>query len=179
MSAFEDPQSRLIAATIDTPLGPVRVLNGYFVNGQAPGSEKFEYKMRWLDALRAWVAAELAAHGNVVLLGDFNITVDDRDTYDPEGLRETIHHTTEERQQFQALLDLGLVDAFRHFEQPEKSYSWWDYRELAFRRNRGLRIDHILVSEALRPRLAACTIDKSPRRYERPSDHAPVIVTLA
>ena len=83
MSAFEDPQSRLIAATIDTPLGPVRVLNGYFVNGQAPGSEKFEYKMRWLDALRAWVAAELAAHGNVVLLGDFNITVDDRDTYDP------------------------------------------------------------------------------------------------
>ncbi|ROR20383.1 exodeoxyribonuclease-3 [Comamonas sp. BIGb0124] len=179
MSAFEDPQSRLIAATIDTPLGPLRVLNGYFVNGQAPGSEKFEYKMRWLDALRAWVAAELAAHGNVVLLGDFNITVDDRDTYDPEGLRETIHHTTEERQQFQALLDLGLVDAFRHFEQPEKSYSWWDYRELAFRRNRGLRIDHILVSEALRPRLAACTIDKAPRRYERPSDHAPVIVTLA
>ncbi|MFT4190169.1 MAG: exodeoxyribonuclease III [Comamonas sp.] len=179
MAAFEDPQSRLIAATIETPLGEVRVLNGYFVNGQAPGSEKFDYKMKWLEALRLWVAAELAAHERVVLLGDFNITVDDRDTYDPEGLRETIHHTTEERQHFQALLDLGLSDAFRAFEQPEKSYSWWDYREFAFRRNRGLRIDHILVSAALKSRLVACAIDKTPRRYERPSDHAPVIATFS
>ncbi|KAF1022317.1 MAG: Exodeoxyribonuclease III [Paracidovorax wautersii] len=178
MVAFEDPQSRLIAATLDTPLGEVRVLNGYFVNGQAPGSEKFDYKMKWLDALRLWVAQDLANHPRLVLLGDFNITVDDRDTYDPEGLRETIHHTTEERQHFQALLDLGLTDAFRAFEQPEKSYSWWDYREFAFRRNRGLRIDHILVSAALKAQLTACTIDKTPRRYERPSDHTPVVATF-
>lgn len=179
MSAFEDPQSRLIAATVEAPAGPVRVINGYFVNGQAPGTDKFDYKMKWLDALRAWVAVELAQHPRLVLLGDFNITVDDRDTYDPEGLRETIHHTTEERRHFQGLLALGLTDAFRAFEQPEKSYSWWDYRELAFRRNRGLRIDHILVSAALKASLTACAIDKTPRRYERPSDHAPVIATFA
>ena len=175
---FTDEQSRVIAATLDLPAGEVRVVNGYFVNGQAPGSEKFEYKMKWLTALRNWLAGELAAHPNLVLLGDFNITVDDRDTYDADGLRETIHHTTEERAHFKALIDLGLTDAFRMFEQPEKSYSWWDYREMAFRRNRGLRIDHILVSEALKPQVASCTIDKLPRKNERPSDHAPVTVTL-
>ena len=173
-----DEQSRVIAATLDLPAGEVRVVNGYFVNGQAPGTEKFEYKMKWLEGLRIWLATELAAHPKLVLLGDFNITVDDRDTYDAEGLRETIHHTTEERAQFKALIDLGLTDAFRMFEQPEKSYSWWDYREMAFRRNRGLRIDHILVSEALKPQVASCTIDKLPRKNERPSDHAPVTVTL-
>ena len=175
---FTDEQSRVIAVTLDMPACEVRVVNGYFVNGQAPGTEKFEYKMKWLDGLRKWLASELAAHPNLVLLGDFNITVDDRDTYDAEGLRETIHHTTEEREHFKALIDLGLTDAFRMFEQPEKSYSWWDYREMAFRRNRGLRIDHILVSEALKPQVASCTIDKLPRKNERPSDHAPVTVTL-
>ena len=175
---FTDEQSRVIAVTLDMPACEVRVVNGYFVNGQAPGTEKFEYKMKWLDGLRKWLASELAAHPNLVLLGDFNITVDDRDTYDADGLRETIHHTTEERAHFKALIDLGLTDAFRMFEQPEKSYSWWDYREMAFRRNRGLRIDHILVSEALKPQVASCTIDKLPRKNERPSDHAPVTVTL-
>ena len=175
---FTDEQSRVIAVTLDMPACEVRVVNGYFVNGQAPGTEKFEYKMKWLDGLRKWLASELAAHPNLVLLGDFNITVDDRDTYDAEGLCETIHHTTEEREHFKALIDLGLTDAFRMFEQPEKSYSWWDYREMAFRRNRGLRIDHVLVSEALKPQVASCTIDKLPRKNERPSDHAPVTVTL-
>ena len=175
---FTDEQSRVIAATLDMPAGEVRVVNGYFVNGQAPGTEKFDYKMNWLEGLRNWLATELAAHPNLVLLGDFNITVDDRDTYDPEGLRETIHHTTEEREYFKALIDLGLTDAFRMFEQPDKSYSWWDYREMAFRRNRGLRIDHILVSAALKSQVAGCTIDKLPRKNERPSDHAPVTVTL-
>jgi exodeoxyribonuclease III len=175
---FTDEQSRVIAATIDMPAGELRVVNGYFVNGQSPGTEKFEYKMKWLEGLRNWLANELAVHPNLVLLGDFNITVDDRDTYDPEGLRETIHHTTEERQHFQALLDLGLTDAFRMFEQPEKSYSWWDYREMAFRRNRGLRIDHILVSQAIKGQVTGCVIDKLPRKNERPSDHAPVTVTL-
>lgn len=182
ITGFEDEQSRVITASFDLPgqtAGQqIRVVNGYFVNGQAPGSEKFAYKMRWLDALRAALREELAAHPKLVLVGDFNITVDDRDTYDPEGLRETIHHTTEERQHFQALIDLGLTDAFRMFDQPEKSYSWWDYREFGFRRNRGLRIDHILVSEVLKPVVAGCTIDKLPRKNERPSDHAPVTVDL-
>ena len=175
---FSDEQSRVIAATLDTPGGAMRVVNGYFVNGQAPGTDKFAYKMKWLDGLREWLREELTAHPNLVLLGDFNITADDRDTYDAEGLRETIHHTTEERQHFQALIDLGLSDAFRMFEQPEKSYSWWDYREFAFRRNRGLRIDHILVSQALKARVASCVIDKLPRKNERPSDHVPVILEL-
>ena len=176
ISGFPDEQSRVIAATLDTPAGEVRVVNGYFVNGQSPGSEKFAYKMKWLDGLRAALLGELAAHPRLVLAGDFNITADDRDTFDPEGLREAIHHTTEEREHFRALIDLGLTDAFRMFEQPEKSYSWWDYRELAFRRNRGLRIDHILVSDALKPHVRSCLIDKLPRKNERPSDHAPVTV---
>jgi exodeoxyribonuclease-3 len=175
---FADEQSRVIAATLDTPLGAVRVVNGYFVNGQEPGSDKFAYKMQWLNGLRHWLEGELKTTPGLVLVGDFNITFDDRDTHDPEGLRETIHHTTEEREQFKALLALGLNDAFRMFEQPEKSYSWWDYREFAFRRNRGLRIDHILVSEPLKPHVKSCTIDKQPRKNERPSDHVPVVVEL-
>ena len=175
---FADEQSRVIAATLDTPGGELRLVNGYFVNGQEPGSEKFAYKMKWLDGLNAMVKAEMTTHANLILLGDFNITADDRDSYDPEGLRETIHHTSEERQHFQRLVDLGLTDAFRMFDQPEKSYSWWDYREFGFRRNRGLRIDHILVSEALKPTVAGCLIDKLPRKNERPSDHAPVIVGI-
>jgi len=179
ITGFADEQSRVIAATLDTPQGEVRVVNGYFVNGQAPGTEKFAYKMLWLDGLRNYMRTELASYPRLVLLGDFNITVDDRDTYDAEGLRETIHHTTQERQHFQGLIDLGLTDAFRMFEQPEKSYSWWDYREFAFRRNRGLLIDRILVSESLKPMVASCVIDKLPRKNERPSDHTPVLVTLA
>ena len=179
IAGFADEQSRVIAATLDTPQGEVRIINGYFVNGQAPGSEKFAYKMKWLDGLNAMLKSELAKHAKLVLLGDFNITVDDRDTYDPVGLRETIHHTTEERQHFQSLIDLGLTDAFRMFEQPEKSYSWWDYREFAFRRNRGLLIDRILVSQALKPLVTGCVIDKLTRKNERPSDHTPVVVTLS
>ena len=178
ITGFADEQSRVITVTLDAPGGEVRLVNGYFVNGQEPGSEKFAYKMQWLNGLQAMVKAELTAHARLVLVGDFNITFDDRDTYDAEGLRETIHHTTEERQHFRALLDLGLSDAFRMFEQLDKSYSWWDYREFAFRRNRGLRIDHILVSEALKPLVTSCVIDKTPRKNERPSDHTPVIVEV-
>jgi len=178
IAGFADEQSRVIAATLDMPTGEVRVVNGYFVNGQAPGTEKFEYKMRWLDGLRAWLREELAEHARLVLVGDFNITADDRDTYDAQGLHETIHHTTDERQHLQGLFGLGLHDAFRLFEQPEKTYSWWDYREFAFRRNRGLRIDYILVSDALRPTVKSCLIDKVPRKNERPSDHAPVLAEL-
>ncbi|OGB44646.1 MAG: exodeoxyribonuclease III [Burkholderiales bacterium RIFCSPLOWO2_12_FULL_65_40] len=176
---FEDEQARVIAATVETPQGPLRVLNGYFVNGQAPGTDKFAYKMRWLQALHDWVRSELAAHPRLVLLGDFNVAPEDRDSYDPVGLADTIHHTREERAHFQALLGLGLTDAYRMFEQPEKSYSWWDYRMLGFQKNRGLRIDHILVSEALRGAVTACTIDRAPRKNPQPSDHAPVVLTMA
>lgn len=175
IDGFADEQARVIAGTMDTEFGELRLINGYFVNGNAPATEKFEYKMKWLNGLRDWVGQEVARHSRLALVGDFNIAPEDRDSHDPEGLRETIHHTTEERDQFKALLALGLHDAYRCFEQPDKSYSWWDYREMAFRRNRGLRIDHILVSAALRERLKACSIDRTPRKNERPSDHAPVI----
>ncbi|MCB2026563.1 MAG: exodeoxyribonuclease III [Ottowia sp.] len=176
---FADESARVIAGTVEGPGGPLRLVNGYFVNGQAPGTEKFEYKMSWLRALRDWLREELATHPRLVLLGDFNIAPEDRDSYDPVGLAETIHHTTEERDHFRKLLGLGLTDAFRLFEQPEKSYSWWDYRMLGYQKNRGLRIDHILVSEALLPQVKACSIDRTPRKWPKPSDHAPVTLTLA
>ena len=179
IAGFSDESSRVIAGTVDGPGGPLRIVNGYFVNGQAPGTDKFEYKMSWLRGLRDWLREELAAHPRLVLLGDFNIAPEDRDSYDPVGLAETIHHTTEERHHFQALLELGLADAFRLFEQPEKSYSWWDYRMLGYQKNRGLRIDHILVSQPLVPQVTACDIDRVPRKWPKPSDHAPVTVTLA
>ena len=172
---FADEQARVIAGTV----GELRIIGAYFPNGQAPGSEKFDYKMRWLNALREWVADELSRHPKLVLLGDFNIAPEDRDVYDPVAWEGQIHCTPEERAHFQKLLGLGLHDAFRLFEQPPKSWSWWDYRNLAFRRNQGLRIDHILVSEALKPKVASCTIDKLPRKNERPSDHAPVVVELS
>ena len=172
---FDDEQARVIAAST----GGLRVIGAYFPNGQAPDSDKFSYKMRWLDALRAWVAQELAAHPQLVLMGDFNIAPEDRDVYDPVAWAGQIHCTPEEREHFRRLVALGLHDAFRLFEQPPKSWSWWDYRNLAFRKNQGLRIDHILVSEALKGRVSACSIDKAPRKNERPSDHAPVVVELA
>jgi exodeoxyribonuclease-3 len=171
---FADDMARVISAHI----ADVRVIGAYFPNGQAPDSDKFVYKMRWLEALRAWVASELAQHPRLVLLGDYNITFDDLDVWDPVGLAGSIHCTVEERQHLQGLIDLGLSDAFRLFAQPPKSYSWWDYRDLGFRRNRGMRIDHILISAALCPQASACVIDKVPRKNERPSDHAPVILTL-
>ena len=169
-----DEQARVIAGT----LGSLRVIGAYMPNGQAPDSDKFQYKMRWLDALREWLHAELAAHPHLVLMGDFNIATEDRDVYDPVAWAGQILCTPEERAHFRALVGLGLVDAFRLFEQPPKSWSWWDYRNLAFRKNLGLRIDHILVSEALKTQVSACVIDKLPRKNERPSDHVPVIVEL-
>jgi exodeoxyribonuclease III len=172
---FDDDMARVITGTVDG----VRVIGGYFPNGQAPDSDKFVYKMRWLDALRAFVADELQRHPRLVLMGDFNIAPEDRDVYDPVAWAGQIHCTPEERAHFQQLCGLGLADAFRLFEQPPKSWSWWDYRNLAFRKNQGLRIDIILVSEALRPQVQGCVIDKLPRKNERPSDHAPVVVELA
>jgi exodeoxyribonuclease-3 len=171
---FDDEQTRVIAGSV----GGIRVIGAYFPNGQSPDSDKFAYKMKWLDALREWVKGELAVHPRLALMGDFNIAPDDRDVCDPAAWAGQIHCTNEEREHFQQLLKLGLHDAFRLFEQEPKLYSWWDYRMLAFRRNQGLRIDHILVSGALRPQVRACHIDKLPRKNERPSDHAPVVVEL-
>ncbi len=175
---YADEHARVIAATVDSATGPVRVINAYFVNGQAPGTEKFEYKMSWLRGLRDYVRSELEQHPQLLLMGDYNITPEDRDSYDPVGLRETIHHTTEERDHLRRLVELGLTDSFRLFDQPEKSYSWWDYRMLGYQKNKGLRIDLILVSDALKPHVKACTVDRVPRKWEKPSDHAPVILTI-
>ena len=172
---FDDELARVITATVQG----VRVIGAYFPNGQAPGTDKFEYKMEWLKSLRAWVKDEMAAHPQLLLMGDYNITFDDDDVWDPQGMQDQIHCTEEERYHLRALVALGLHDSLRLFPQTPKSYSWWDYRDMAFRRNRGLRIDHILVSEALRARATACTIDKAPRKNERPSDHTPVVLTVA
>ncbi|MFZ5521397.1 MAG: exodeoxyribonuclease III [Pseudomonadota bacterium] len=177
---FDDDQARVIAATLPASgKADLRIIGAYFPNGQAPGTDKFAYKMRWLDALRAWVADELARHPRLVLMGDFNIAPEDRDVHDPAAWAGQIHCTPEERAHFQALIGLGLHDAFRLFEQPPRLWSWWDYRNLAFRKNQGLRIDHILVSDALKPLVKACSIDKAPRKAERPSDHAPVWAEIA
>ena len=181
---FDDDMARVIAGTVVSEGGVtgaagVRVVGAYFPNGQEPGSDKFEYKMEWLKGMRQWIKAELEMHPKLVLMGDYNITFDDLDVWDPIGLKDTIHCTEEERYHLRALVALGLHDSYRLFEQPAKSYSWWDYRSAGFTRNRGLRIDHILISNALKPSIQACTIDKLPRKNERPSDHAPVVVTLA
>jgi exodeoxyribonuclease-3 len=172
---FDDEMSRVITGTVDG----IRVIGAYFPNGQAPGSEKFEYKMEWLKGLRSWLKTEMAAHPKLMLMGDYNITFDDADVWDPDGMRDQIHCTDEERYHLNALVAMGLTDSHRLFEQPPKSFSWWDYRDAGFRRNRGLRIDHILVSAALKPLVRSCVIDKTPRKNERPSDHAPVVIEIA
>ncbi len=171
---FADDMARVISAYVNG----VRVIGAYFPNGQEPGSEKFEYKMNWLKGLRMWVREELAMNPRLVLMGDYNITFDDADVWDPVGLKDAIHCTEEERYHLRALIALGLHDAHRLFPQMPKSYSWWDYRDFGFQRNRGLRIDHILVSNALKPLVSSCVIDKNPRGNERPSDHAPVVLEL-
>ena len=171
---FTDDMARVLCASVEN----TRVIGAYFPNGQAPGSDKFEYKMHWLRALRSWVRRELEQHPKLVLMGDCNITFDDADVWDPIGLKDTIHCTEEERYELRALLSLGLHDAHRLFAQPPRSFSWWDYRDFAFRRNRGLRIDHVLVSNMLKDAVRSCLIDVGPRKNERPSDHAPVLVDI-
>lgn len=171
---FDDAQQRIVAATIEG----MRVVCAYIPNGQAVGSDKYQYKLRWLDALHDWLADELQSHTNVALLGDYNIAPEDRDVHDPVAWRDSVLVSEPERAAFRRLLDLGFKDAFRLFEQPEKAFSWWDYRMMAFRRNMGLRIDHILLSPALAARCIGCEIDRLPRKWEQPSDHTPVIATL-
>ncbi len=168
---LDDPQRRILAATV----GEVRIINLYVVNGSEVGSEKFEYKLRWLDRVTAWLATEIEEFENVIVLGDFNIVPDDRDVHDPEGWREKILCSTPEREALGKILDLGFQDSFRLFEQQERTWSWWDYRMNAFRRKMGLRIDLILASKAMAQRCIASYVDIEPRRQDRPSDHAPVI----
>ena len=171
---FEDEQQRVISATING----IRVVCVYIVNGQAVDSDKYLYKMRWLDALTLWLTDELKKYPNLVLLGDYNIAPEDRDCHDPDAWVGQILVSPREREAFQRLTSLGLHDSFRLFEQADKSFTWWDYRMMGFRRNFGMRIDHILVSNALKTKCSGCVIDKAPRRLERPSDHAPVVLTL-
>jgi len=169
---FADEQKRVIAATCDG----VRIVCVYIPNGQSVDSDKYQYKLSWLEALQAWLKEELVRYPKLALLGDYNIAPEDRDVYDPEGWKGNVLVSEPERAAFHGLEQLGLRDSFRLFEQPEKSYSWWDYRMMAFRRNMGLRIDHILISQALQ--CTTCSIDKEPRKLERPSDHTPVIAEI-
>jgi exodeoxyribonuclease-3 len=172
---FADEQKRVIAATA----GDMRVICAYCPNGQAVGSEKYGYKLRWFLALKDYLAAELARHPRLVIAGDFNVAPEDRDVHDPKAWEGQVHVSEPERAAWRALLAVGLKDSFRLFEQPEKVYSWWDYRMMGFRRNAGLRIDHVLVAAEMAQRCTATTIDKGPRKLERPSDHAPVIAEFS
>lgn len=172
---FPDPQKRLITATVRG----IRVVCAYIPNGQAVGSDKYAYKLGWLAALAPWLSAQLAANPQLVLAGDFNIAPEDRDVHNPTAWAGQILCSEAERSAFQGLLGLGLKDSFRLFEQPEKTFSWWDYRMLGFQKNRGMRIDHILLSEPLAQRCTAATIDRAMRKRERPSDHAPVMAEMA
>ena len=169
---FVDPQKRVLAATY----GDVRVVCIYVPNGQSVESEKFQYKMEWLAALNQWLQAELIQYPKLVLLGDFNIAPEERDVHDPALWEGKVLFSDPEREAFMTLLTLGLVDSFRLFDHPDKFYTWWDYRMLGFRRNMGMRIDHILLSNELSANCTNCVIDKEPRKNERPSDHTPVMV---
>ena len=172
---FDDNHQRIIAADING----IRIVCAYIPNGQTVDSEKYQYKMRWLAALTEWLRTELIAHPKLILLGDYNIAPEDRDCHDPAAWLGQILVSPAEREAFQKLVTLGLHDSFRLFEQAEKSFSWWDYRMMGFRRNFGMRIDHILVSDALKNNCKAAYIDKVPRKLERPSDHTPVVLELA
>jgi exodeoxyribonuclease-3 len=171
---FTDEQKRVLAATI----GGVRVICAYVPNGESVSSGKYQYKLGWLEAFRGWLGQELSRHPRLAVLGDFNVAPEDRDVHDPKAWEGQVLFSEPERAAFRKLTGIGLSDAFRLFEQPERSFTWWDYRMNAFRRKMGLRIDHILLSEELAKRCTACTIDVEPRKAERPSDHAPVIAEL-
>jgi exodeoxyribonuclease III len=171
---YADEQTRVIAGTVRG----VRVIDCYVPNGQAIDSDKYTYKLAWLSALRDYLASELERHPQLAVIGDFNIAPDDRDVHDPKAWEGQVLTSAAERAALASLCQMGLEDVFRRFEQPEKSYSWWDYRAMAFRRKAGLRIDLILASPALAARCTGCTVDVEPRRWERPSDHAPVVASF-
>lgn len=171
---FADEQKRVLAATING----VRVVCVYIPNGQSVDSDKYQYKLKWLAALTGWLKEELAQHPKLALLGDYNIAPDDRDVHDPVAWKDQVLCTEAERDAFGKILSLGLKDSFRLFEQPEKTYSWWDYRMMGFRRNMGMRIDHILLTQTLAENCTASVVERDMRKLERPSDHAPVMATI-
>ena len=171
---FADEQKRLISGTVDG----IRVVCAYMPNGQEVGCDKYDYKLRWLAALADWLSSELQAYPRLALCGDYNIAPDERDVHDPQRWQDCILVSEPERAAFRRFIELGLVDSFRLFEQPEKTFSWWDYRMLGFQKNQGLRIDHILLSAPLAAQCSAAGIDRAPRKRERPSDHAPVWASL-
>jgi exodeoxyribonuclease-3 len=175
-----DEQQRILAATVCFKgMQPIRLVSAYFPNGQSPDSDKFVYKLAWLKALENWLSEELAQNSRLALLGDFNIAPTDDDVHDPAKWIGQNLVSPPEREAFQQLLNLGLTDSYRMFEQAPKSFSWWDYRMMGFRRNAGMRIDHILISEALKDKCTESIIDKEPRTWEQPSDHAPVIAKIS
>lgn len=177
--AHVDEQQRILAATVCFKgLQPIRLVSAYFPNGQSPDSDKFVYKLGWLKALENWLKEELTQNSRLALLGDFNIAPSDIDVHDPSKWIGQNLVSPEERKAFQQLLELGLTDSFRMFEQAPKSFSWWDYRMMGFRRNAGMRIDHILLSDALKEKCNSSIIDKEPRTWEQPSDHAPVVAEI-
>ena len=175
---FEDAQRRVVSARFGTPAGPVRVIGAYCPNGQAVDSDKYVYKLAWFAAMQQWIRQlQQEEPGTAIMLaGDFNIAPADADVHDPEKWADGILVSKPERAALQGLLDLGMHDAFRLLEQEPKLFSWWDYRMLGFRRNAGLRIDLILVTDDLKPQVTRCWIDKGPRKLEKPSDHTPVVV---
>jgi exodeoxyribonuclease-3 len=172
---FADEQSRVIAADV----GDIRLVSVYVPNGQSVGSDKYAYKLRWFEALAAWLEAEMAKHPRIAVLGDFNVAPEDRDVHDPAAWAGQVLFSEPEKAALRKVVDLGFADSFRLFDQPERSFSWWDYRMMAFRRKMGLRIDHILLAPELAKRCTSCTIDIEPRMLERPSDHAPVMCEIA
>ena len=175
----DDEQQRILAASIPfAGMQPIRLISAYFPNGQSPDSDKFVYKLDWLSKLQTWLTAELQQNQRLALLGDFNIAPADADVHDPKAWEGQNLVSPPERSAFQELIQLGLHDSFRMFEQAPKTFSWWDYRMMGFRRNAGMRIDHILLSEALKEKCCASTVDKVPRAWEQPSDHAPVVATI-
>jgi len=174
MPGYDDPQRRVLAVTT----GGVRVINLYVPNGQSVDSDKYWYKLGWLRALRQWLRQELAVHPRLIVLGDSNVVPEDRDVHDPAAWLGSVLVSPHEREALRSVLDLGLIDVFRRFEQPPRSYSWWDYRAGAFQKNMGLRIDLLLATPALAERCTGCTIDREPRRVAQASDHAPVLGTF-
>ncbi|MBL8298244.1 MAG: exodeoxyribonuclease III [Rhodanobacteraceae bacterium] len=175
VKGLDDPQRRILIASV----GDLRIANLYVVNGQAVGSDKYAYKLDWLARVTDHLAEEFARHPNLIVLGDFNIAPDDRDVHDPAAWQDQILCSVPERDALKRLLSIGLSDTYRDFHAGGGAYSWWDYRQAAFRRNLGLRIDLVLASQALRPRLAGASIDLEPRRWDRPSDHAPALLELS
>jgi exodeoxyribonuclease-3 len=172
---YDDPQKRVLAATIRG----VRMICAYIPNGESTESDKYQYKLKWLGRLIDWLKAELAAHPQLVLAGDYNIAPEERDVYDPKAWEGQVLFSEPERSAFRRMLELGMVDSFRIFEQPEKSFTWWDYRMNSFKRKLGLRIDHILLSAPLAQACHHCSIDRDARARERPSDHAPVVAEIS